>query len=163
MSILHLKFTPHIAFFELPVEGQFGLSQIADKIYPTDNQELNQLILPGLINDRIKFITVFGGSIIDSIPVRYEFSDNLIHVWVRERDGNSIMPEDLSQELDLINPNGGGPDGWMSRNITIVDEDIAKKFGYGAIELHPYISYVGVSVTQSTTEYEVDRSKLPPP
>jgi hypothetical protein len=161
MSILHFKFVPHIIFNHDDQEN--------DVIFPTGNPQLNQLILPGLLNDRIDFkFNVSGEGITHWKVFHYQFNtqDNLIHIWVRDQNDILIAPQDLSDVLWFADPNGGGPDGWMSGNTTIVDDSIAEQFGYDSIELIPYVSYVGVLVPQQTsgqyTEYEVDRTRLPP-
>ena len=163
MSILHFKFVPHIAFFEPEREDQFGLSQIREVIYPTNNQQLDQLILPGLSNDRIKFKDNIPYSIEGLKPFHYEFNtqDNLIHIWYSRENNIPVDSEALSEALQAISPDEGGPDTWMEGDIQIV----ANAFGYGGIEMHPYLSWVSFLVPDPQKpgyykEYQVDTSKL---
>jgi hypothetical protein len=150
-----LKFVLHIFF-----------NQDIDVIFPTDNPQLNQLILIGLLSDRLDFKTVVSGpGLINWDPFFYQFhpEDNLIHIWIHDPNNRHITLQELSVLLQSIDPNNGGPDGWMSGNTTIVDDSIAEQFGYDSIELIPCISYV--LVPEQTpglyTEYELDRTGLP--
>lgn len=165
MSILRLKFAPRLAFFEQPQEADQDIDQIDEKPFPTGDPELDKLILPGLANDLIDFKYVLEGSPLKGSNYRYDPQENVIELWAKKSNGTPITAPELSQILYDINPNGGAPDTWMEGNIEIVDEETANLLGYGAIELHPHISYVGVLYPdgQGTyVEHPVNLGELPP-
>lgn len=163
MSILHFEFTPRIAFFEPDVDQTSGLEQIEEVTYPTDRPGLNQAILKGLQEDKIRFKDNVQ-DYMDVFHYEYKPTDNRIHIWGKTRSDQPMNPELLGEMLYGLSPDGGGPDGWMEGDINIVPDNIASEFG--GIELHPYISRVGVLVPQANnpgfyTEYDVDINALP--
>jgi hypothetical protein len=62
----------------------------------------------------------------------------------------NLSSEELSYELYGMDPEGLGPDGWMSGDINVDD----------SIEFVPRVSKVYVQIGDK--EYEVDLSRLPP-
>lgn len=165
MSILHFEFTPQIAFFEPDVGQMTGLNQIKEVTFPTDRPVLNEAIFKGLQEDTIGF----QSNIRDYLEIfHYEYNptDNRIHIWGKTRDGQPMGPEPLGEMLFGLDPNGAGPDTWMEGDIHIVPDELAAEFGYGGIELHPYIARVGVLTPQPNnpgfyTEHNVDIKALP--
>lgn len=130
--------------------------------FPTGNPELDAAILPGLINDRINFKRSVSFDL-EAFAYQFNQETNQIEIWVR--GDHDIDPEQLAEVLDLIDPDEGGPDGWMEGDISIIDDEVAQQFGYERLELWPRIAYVGQLIQEpgprTYSEYEVDLSALP--
>lgn len=146
--------TNNVQYYVMDTRQEFSNEQVDDKSYPTGNDQIDQAILQGLLNDRINFKETM-----DLVTLHYQFNpqDNLIHIWGSDRNNDPIIPEKLSMVLYSLDPNNDGC-------IPIVDSNVAELFGYSKIGVHPYVSYVGVLSPQQTPgqyiEYEVDRDKL---
>lgn len=93
---------------------------------------LHEVILPRLINDHIRFRKNFGGK-----PIGYR-----IPIWIDY--GSPISTTQLKEKLYNIGTDGGGPNGWMEGDISIVDDTVAARYGYGGIELHLIIERIYV-------------------
>ncbi len=135
----HLKYIPFI-LFDCEDEEKF----------PTNDEELNKLILPNLLNDKIGFKNVIEGNLLESYEYEYDTRDNIINLWANSDE--ILTNEEIIDEIEMIEPNMMGPDGWMSGDISIVSRKDAENFEY-CIELYPYVCYVGIVL--DNVEYEI--------
>lgn len=165
MSTIHFKFVPHIQYervYEDIIDGiaEEIVEEDVDKIYPTGNPQIDELVLPGLLNDRIKFRDIVVYSQPNWQFFRHEFNtdDNLIHIWVQ----NVNDLQELSNVLYFLDPEGGAADSWMEGDIQAsIDYAAYERLRIAYIHLVPIISYIGSSISQEDVEQEIDRATLP--
>lgn len=156
MSILHFKFVPHIEFMEPDEDGCRVATE--NKIYPTGDKVLDELLLSDIVNDVIEFRKNFY-YVGDSFHYNYDPTDGFIHIWTKTHDGNAVTSQDLKEELESLDPTpgvGGGIDGWMSGRT-----DIGSHGDYDLIPIISSVSYLIPELnTDKYTEYQVDLSRL---
>lgn len=158
MDIFEWNFVPQIVFYQAGEE-------VGKQNYPTTNVSLNEAILPGLLNDKIRF-GVPGDIKFEPLDVfHYEFtpSDNLIHIWTQS--DFSVTAQQISNIIWDVSDKGVAPDTWFGADLSIVDEDLAHKYGYSGIDLIPHFINVNIMVPLPGTKlyqgYPVDISRLP--
>lgn len=129
------------------------------KVQPTGNLELDELILPGLLNDHINANYPIEASNFCLVYSHYEFNlqDNLIHIWYQDPDNELMDTNHLLNELEKR-----GLD-WMVYDHRIMNDSVAQKLGYDKIELIPRLFYVGVLDPDQNTEIQLDLSRILPP
>ncbi len=138
MTTLHFIFVPYLWFYD--EDGDF----IEEIRYPTGDHELDETTQEFIANP-------YFYSLLESLAgrfsvLRYEFMDNLLHVWMEaEAD---LTTEDLADELAGMDPDEGGRDGWMSGDINVDDN----------IEFVPKVEKV--FIVQDDVEIMVDLTTL---
>lgn len=192
MTILHYEFIPTVEYYGPDLEGDDTICIPSGKVsnvspyvgntcnpdrlnispldifpfetFPPCNAELERIILDEIASDRIKFARNLAWldeeRIMDYI---FDPESNLIHIWIDY--GEEVYSDDLKSILTSIDVRDGGPDGWMEGDISIVDDEVAEKYGYGKIELHPYVhkvSIVSVQKDGQRSEVEVDIAQVVP-
>ena len=93
----------------------------------------------------------------DSYPLSHHYDKDTSLVWVHKTQGYGLSEnrlnryfteEEIQDMLDLISPEGGGPDTWLESNIDVFDyygydpDDALETFGFKQLEIIPRVIQV---------------------
>ena len=112
-------------------------------------------------DDKIDLKYIFYNAV---LPIRFEYrpADRTVHLWTRKPSNAPTTAEELAQMLSDISPDEGGPDGWMERDLDILDQDDLRQLGMGTEENAEFVPVIKeVYEVVNDTEYLVDLTKLP--
>ena len=138
MTKLHLVFTPYLWFYD--EIGHF----IKEELYPTGDTSVDLATQDFTENNLKSFLTGLEGNF---GTLNYKFENNTLHAWMETWPG--LTDEELAYELYGMDPEGLGPDGWMSGDINVAE----------SIQFVPRVNKV--YIIEGDIEKEIDLTNLP--
>jgi len=162
MSKLHIILSLQLDLFDqnniyiervpFPLFSQHSQEQLKDIAPKSVERRLNfqkieQHVEDVLINEKINWIGKMFSVGFSLVMGSYNHSDRKYHLFIQDKNNESITPEKLSKALYFSNPIGGAKRLWLDDKQNILlshnnDSEILKQLKLGKIGLVPVVENV---------------------